>query len=384
VSDGVFTIEWRTVAAAPTILGQGLTGNNLANGVVVTNTVAPWLNNPMYADMTIGTTGSGGQARLTLCFGPEQAGKRAVVYVKFSNTITEFEVQVWGAGCWAMINPGSGPATPNALWIGTLVDIMDPLPPGETEQPSPPPTHDPFIPWLLVTIDQSSAECTLADIVTVKINAIPTVTITSAVVYKDGQPTGVTLPQLTAGVTFDEPGSYEVEIVFRYIGDSTNPVPSPVTETLRRSFTISEAPFPHMQRQSRVYSWVEPGEAMLFDDALVDDGTIEYNSLTGALTLRFCGDYFIKWFIVPEMGRTTDGAAFAVEVTGSGADLIGASHTKTSPCFGFTILKVNGPPPALQLVNISDGDIELSKMTQVTAGIVVFKIGNEVPASMVA
>ena len=262
MATGVFTIEWRTVAAAPAVLGQGLTGNYLANGVVITNTVAPYLNNPMYADMTIGTTGSGGQARLTLCFGPEQVGKRAVVYVKFSNTITEFEVQVWGAGCWPMSNPGSGPATPNALWIGTLVNITDPLPPGETEVPSPPPTHDPFIPWLLLTIDQSTNECTLADIITVKINPISTVTISSATVLKDGQPTGYNLAQLIAGVTFDQPGSYEVRIVYQYVGDPTNPNPNPVTETLMREFTISETPFPHTQRQSRVYSWVEPGEGM--------------------------------------------------------------------------------------------------------------------------
>ena len=380
MADSVFVINWRTVAAVPAGMGQGLTGNNLANGVVITNTVAPYLNNPMYADMTIGTTGSGGQARLTLCFGPAQVGKRAVVYVKFSNTITEFEVQVWGAGCWAMNNPGSGPATPNALWIGTLVDMPDPLPPDETEVPSPPPTHDPFIPWLLLTIDQSTAECTLADIITVKINVINTVTISSATVYKDGQPTGINLTQLIAGVTFDQPGDYEAVIVYQYVGDPTNPVPSPVTETLRRDFTISETPFPVMQRQSRIYSWVEPGEAMLFDDVLTDNGTIEYNSLSGTFTLRFCGDYFIKWFIVPEMGRTTDGAGFAVAYNG-GADLIGTSHAKISPNAGFTILKVNGPPPAIQLINVADGNIELSKMTQVTAGVVMFKIGDETPVS---
>ena len=376
MAEGVFTIEWRTVAAVPTILGTGLTGVNLANDVVLTNTVAPYLNNPMYADMTIGATGSGGQARLTLCFGPEQVGKRAVVYVKFSNTITEFEVQVWGTGCWPINNPGSGPSTPNALWVGTLVGITDPLPPDETEAPSPPPTHDPFIPWLLLTIDQSTADCTLADIITVKINPIDTVTISAASVYKDGISTGYNLAQLIAGVTFDQPGDYEVRITFQYVGDPTNPVPAPITETFTRDFTISETPFPVMQRQSRVYSWVEPGEAMRFDDVLADNGTVEYDALTGAFTLRFCGDYFIKWFIVPEAGVTTDGAGFAIAF-GGGADLIGTSHAKISPSVGFTILKVNGPPPTIQLINVADGNIELSKMTQVTAGIVMFKVGDE-------
>jgi len=378
LADGVFIIQWRTVAAVPPALSGALTGTNLADGTVVMNTIAPYLNNPVYAGITIGRSGGGGQARFTLCFGPEQVGKRVLAYVTFANTITEFEVQSWGTGCWAITNPGSGPATPNSITLGTPVDVTDPFLPGESEQPSPPPTYDPFIPWLLITIDQETAECTLADVVTVTINAINTVTISSATVYKDGQPTGLNLAQLIAGVKFDEPGGYEVVIVYQYVGDPTNPVQNPVTEILTRDFTISESPFPHMQRQSRVYSWVGPGEAMLFDDALADDGTIEYSSIDGAFTLRFCGDYFIKWFIVPEMGQTADGANFAVAVNGS-TDLIGSAHMKMSPTMGFSIVKVNGPPPTVQLVSVSGGVIELSKVTQVTAGIVIYKIGDETP-----
>jgi len=382
MAEGIFTINWRNVAAVPTILPGALSGTNLADGTVLTNTIAPYLNNLAYAGITIGTTGSGGQKRLTICFGPEQVGKRVLAYVTFAAIITEFEVQIWGAGCWAVNNPGSGPATPNSITLGTPVGMNEEFPPGETEQPSPPPTHDPFIPWLLINIDQSTAECTLADIITVTINPISTVTVSSATILENGQPTGINLAQLLAGVTFDVPGSYAVVIVYQYIGDPTNPNPSPVPETLTRDFTIAETPFPHTQRQSRVYSWIEPGEAMLFDDVLTDDGTIEYNSLNGEFTLRFCGDYFIKWFVVEEMGLTTDAGNYAIAVNGS-TDLIGSAHVKMSPTTGFSIVKVNGLPPALQLVNVSDGIIQLSKMTQVTAGIVMFKIGEETPISAI-
>jgi len=377
MADGIFTVVWQTVTAVP--IPGALTGQNLASGTVITNTIAPYLNNPLYAGITVATTGTGGQARLQLCFGPEQVGKRILAYVTFSSTITEFEVQIWGAGCWSINNPGNGPAQPNQITLGTPVGVTDPFPPGESDLPHPPPTHDPFIPWLLVNIDQGVTECALADVITVTINPISTVAIASATVYYNGSPTGVTLSQLLGGVTFDQPGGYEVRIVYQYLGDGTpqNP-PGPPGEILTRDFSISEAPFPHMQRQSRIYSWVEPGEAMLFDDALVDDGTVEYDSLTGAFTLRFCGDYFIKWFVVPEGGLTTDGANFAVAVNGS-TDLVGASHGKVSPTVGFSIVKVNGPPPTIQLVNVSDGNIELSKMTQVTAGIVIHKIGDEIP-----
>jgi len=378
MAEGVFTVVWSTVAAVP--IPGALTGQNLASGTVITNTIAPYQNNPLYAGITVASSGSGGQARMQLCFGPEQVGKRVLAYITFSSTITEFEVQVWGTGCWSINNPGNGPAQPNSITLGTPVGVGEPFPPGESELPHPPPPYNPFLPWLLVNIEAGTAACALVDVISVKINANPSVAIASAVVNKNGVSTGYNLAQLQSGVTFTDPGDYEVIITFQYLGDGTpqNP-PGPPGEVLTRDFTISEAPFPHMQRESLVYSYIEPGEAKLFDHAVVDDGTIEYDEMTGTFTLRFCGDYFVKWFVVPEMGMSTDGSSFAVAINGS-TDLIGSSHASISPTIGFSIVKVDGPPPALQLISVSDGAIELSKYTLVTAGIVIFKIGDETPS----
>ena len=378
MADGIFTVVWRTVTAVP--VPGALTGQNLANGTVITNTIAPYLNNPLYAGIAVATSGSGGNARLQLCFGPEQERKRVLAYVTFASTITEFEVQIWGPGCWTISNPGSGPSVPNSITLGTPVGVTEAFPPGESDLPHPPPTHDPFFPWLVVTIEQA-VTCALADVVKVLIISIPTVAVASAAVSKDGQPTGITLSQLQAGVTFTDPGVYEVRAVYQYLGDGTsqNP-PGPPGQVLTRDFTITATPFPHMQRQSRVYGYILPNEPMLFDDVLADDGTIEYNMLNGAFTLRFCGDYFIKWFIIPEMGMATNGSEFAIAVNGA-TDLTGSSHAMVSPTAGFTIVKVNGPPPTAQLVCVSDAVIELSKFTLVTAGIVIFKIGDETPVS---
>lgn len=381
MADGVFTILWRQITSSqiPFPSSDALTGTNLANGTVVDQTVGRYLNNPLFAGITIRTTGSGGNARMQICFGPEQVGKRVKLYITFSNTVYEFEVQVWGPDCWTIQNPGNGPSMPNSIYIGNPVNMFDDFEPGESDPAHPPPTYNPFIPDLLINIDSETSECTLVDIITVTINQIPTVAIASATVYQDGQPTGITLSELLAGVTFTDPGNYEVRIVYQYLGDGTeqNPI-GPPGQVLTRDFTISTIPFPHMQRESRVYGYVVPGDPMLFDDTLMDDGTIDYNVINGAFTLRFCGDYFIKWFIAPEMGLTTDGSDFAVAVNGI-TDLTGSSHTRISPTVGFTVVKVNGPPPTVQLVSVADGIIELSKVTQVKAGIVIFKIGDEIP-----
>ncbi|MCL1872848.1 MAG: hypothetical protein FWF85_01885 [Clostridiales bacterium] len=383
MADGVFTILWRQITSSqiPFPSSDALTGTNLASGTVINQTVGRYLNNPLFAGITISTTGSGGNARMQICFGPEQQGKKVKLYITFSNTVYEFEVQVWAPGCWTIQNPGSGPSTPNSIFFGNPVNIFDDFEPGESDPAHPPPTYNPFIPDLLITIESGTSECTLVDIIKVTINQIPTVAIAGATVYKDGQPTGITLADLLAGVTFADPGNYEISIIYQYLGDGTSQNPAgPPGQVLTQEFTISSIPFPHMQRQSRVYGYVVPGEAMLFDDTLIDDGTIEYNEIDGAFTLRFCGDYFIKWFIASEMGFTTDGSDFAIAINGT-TDLIGSSHTKISPTVGFSIVKVTGLPPTVQLVSVADGIIELSKVTQVKAGIVIFKIGDETSAS---
>jgi len=381
MAQGIFTILWRQITAGqiPFPSTDALTGTNLASGTVVNQTVGRYLNNPEFAGITILSTGTGGNARLQICFGEEQAGKKIKAYITFANIVFEFEIQIWAAGCWTIQNPGSGPATPNSIIFGNPVPIYEDFGPGESDPAHPPPTHNPFIPWLLINIEQETDACTLVDIIKVAINPISTVAIASATVLKDGQPTGITLAQLQVGVLFTDPGNYEVVIVYQFLGDGTsqNP-PGPPGQTLVRGFSISTAPFPHMQRQSRVYGYVVPGEAMLFDDAVEDDGTIEYNAVTGAFTLRFCGDYFIKWFVILEGGTTTDGANFAIAINGA-TDLIGSCHAKVSPTVGFSIVKVDGPPTTVQLISVSDDILQLSQVTQVTAGIVIFKIGDELP-----
>jgi len=385
MATGVFIVYWRSITStqipfpsSETLTGTQISPPNAATPIYLTNTAGRYLNNPAFAGITIWTNGlSGGNARTSICFSDEMVGRKIKVYFGFASLYYEYEVQVWGPGCWVMVNPGSGPATPNSITFGNPVDIFEDFDPNERDPAHPPPTYNPFIPWLVITIEQSVTACALSDVITVTLHPIPTVSIVRAAVYKDGVDTGATLAQLVAGVTYAEPGEYEVVVVYRYLGDGINP-PSTVDETLARTFTISTAPFPLMQRASRVHGYVVPGDPLLFDTGVVDNGTIEYNTLNGEFTLRFCGDYFIKWFVVPQMDLAKDGVNFAIAVNGS-TGLIGSSHAAISPAVGFTIVAVDGAPPKIQLVSVSDGTIFLSEVTQVTAGILIFKIGEEMP-----
>ena len=115
----------------------------------------------------------------------------------------------------------------------------------------------------------------------------------------------------------------------------------------------------------------------MFFHTLADDGSISYEMLTGEFKLNFCGTYFIKWFVVPQTGLVEDGSSFAVSVDNN-ASLASSSRVQLSPTVGSSIVEVKGIPPIIKLVNVSDNCIKLSNTAQVTAGIVIFRIGDEI------
>ena len=380
MASGIFAISLNpTLSPNPfppsdTLSGTYVNPGSVTTPTILTATVGRYLNNPEFTGISIVTNGlNGGSRRSSICFGSDVVGKKVKIYFTFGNTPFTYELQIWGEGCFILNNPGgSGPSTPNDVTFGNLVPIFGQF--SEPDLPTPPPDHNPFSPWLKVEIKQDITECVKSDVIQVNIIVTPTVNLISATVLKDSVNTGVTLTQLLLGVTFTDHGEYEVDIVYRYLGDSINP-PSTQDETLIRYFSISKAPFPHMQRESRVYGYFVPGDPMLFDNVLVDNSTIDYNMLNGKFTLRFCGYYFIKWFIVTRSSYAIDGIDFAIAINGS-TNIIGSNHVDVASTAGFSIVKVDGVPPIIQLVNTSNGIVFLSEAAQVVSGIVIFKIGD--------
>ena len=384
MAEGVFAIQWRQIPQAQipfSTTSDSLTGNNLANGVILNNVQIPRYRQLEFADISF-LTGSGGNARLQICFGAAQVGRKVKLYFSFGSTWYEYEVQVWGAGCWTIRNlGGGGGSSPNALIFGNPVDIFSDFNLEEANPGFPPPTYNPFIPRLIISLEQDFGLCMASEKIKIIINEIPTVELVSANVYKDGGPTPIAdITQLIAGVLFTDPGDYQIRISYIYKGggDDNPPVANPPIEQFTRDFHIFKLPFPHIQKQSRTYGFLIPGENVRFNEALEDDGTVEYDIQSSEFTLSFCGVYFIKWFIAPQSGYTIDGANLAIAVGGA-PGFVGSSHTKVSAVTGFSIVKVNGPPLTVSLVNVSDNIIIFSQGAQVKAGIVIFRIDEGTP-----
>ena len=378
--EGVFAIRWRTIdiSRIPFPASETLTFGALTNGETLHQTGILRYMGSEFADIWF--LKSGGNTPLQICFGPAQVGQKVKLYINFGSLYYEYEVQVWAAGCWTVRNPGSGSATPGAITFGNPVDIFSDFNPGEADPGFPPPTYNPFFPRLVISLDQDLGVCMESEKYKVTINRIESVNVLSATASKDGVTMpGIGLTQLEAGVLFVDPGDYQISIYYQYKGDPTYQIPNPPTEQMTREFHISKIPFPHTQRQSLTYGFLIPGEKVRFNqDILADDNTVEYNITTGEFTLRFCGFYFIKWFIAPKTGFTVDGANLAVAVNGV-KDVIGSGHTKAPAVTGFSIVKVDGPPAAVSLVNVSGDIIVFSQAAQVKAGIVIFRIDDGKP-----
>ncbi|MCL1872847.1 MAG: hypothetical protein FWF85_01880 [Clostridiales bacterium] len=117
---------------------------------------------------------------------------------------------------------------------------------------------------------------------------------------------------------------------------------------------------------------------LVFDTIIADEGTmISYNINTGTITFNEAGFYYIDWFVAPVYGLTSDGSNWAVRTGQSQLTLIGSSHAKVSVTTGFAIIEAEAGETA-QLINVSDGAINLSQAVKSKAGLVVYNVATQV------
>jgi len=355
-----------TSSELPFPTSRALTSLPAGNGALINSGNAAYTD-PSFAGIYVRSNGlSGGNARWIIECTAEMTGKKFKAYVNFGNNWYVFEIQVWGPGSWTIENPGTGPAVPNQIIFGEVVPVFEDFPPNERDPNHPPPTFNPFEP--IVTIEpQGTGSCNLMDRILVQLSEPVGVTITQVLVSRDGIPFSVSLADLLAGFVFTQAGRYEMLISFDYLG---NP-----TQTLTAYFAVLGEPYPHLQLERTFGGTIFPQTPVVFDNVLLSNGSIENNTVNGQIEIYFCGIFLIKWFVVPQLGLTTDGLNFAIAVNGAHGPQ-GSGHSKVSSAVGFTVITVDSTPYTLRLINISDGDIALSDITQVTAGLIIAKIGD--------
>jgi len=378
VAVGVFVTLLQTVATRPGDPNREITSGDIVNGGILTNITTGagiYLNNPQFAGITFTRTGQGNNARVGICFGQEQVGKKLKIYVNFGNTYYIYEIQVWEPGCWTIINTGSGPSTPNSIGFSNPVPIYTDWPPEEFGPGAPVPEYNPFQPWVVVALHRHDY-CATDEIIDVQIKSNPLVAISSAIVYKDGQPTPVTLQQLQTGYSFHEIGDYQIVITYQFLGQGQQNPAGPPGQLYTSDFSIGSLPFPHIQMERHINGFLLPGEAVLFDTQVAGNGSIEYDEGTRTFTLAFCGDYLCKWFVATQstLAEGDDGVDFAL-VVDVDMHMIASSHSEIGQVSGMAVFKEDSIPLRVSIVNLASGVTQMSSFTKVTASILIVKIG---------
>lgn len=97
---------------------------------------------------------------------------------------------------------------------------------------------------------------------------------------------------------------------------------------------------------------VETGDNVVFDTTLFATDDISYDSTTGVITLSEAGRYAFDWWVATQSSASTNGAVFAVSVSGGGV-ILGCSPLKTGQVGGFAVIDVSAPPVSVSLTNQS-------------------------------
>jgi len=97
---------------------------------------------------------------------------------------------------------------------------------------------------------------------------------------------------------------------------------------------------------------VGAGDHVIFDTTLFSTSGISYNHTTGVVTLNEAGQYAFDWWVATQSSASTNGAAFAVSVSGGGK-VLGCSPIQTGQVGGFAVIKASAPPVLVSLTNES-------------------------------
>lgn len=114
---------------------------------------------------------------------------------------------------------------------------------------------------------------------------------------------------------------------------------------------------------------------MIFNNVVLNDGTMTYNAATGVITLSQAGNYHISWWVASQCVSAGLEVAFSL-VSSGGANIIGNSPLKTNSFSGMGVVQVSSPT-TLQLVNSSAGVAYLSSNVTVKAMLMISMVGED-------
>ncbi|NCB48056.1 MAG: hypothetical protein EOM55_00270 [Clostridia bacterium] len=131
--------------------------------------------------------------------------------------------------------------------------------------------------------------------------------------------------------------------------------------------------------QKTLMGQVLTNENIIFDNVVLNEGSMSYNTSSGIITLSEAGNYHISWWVANQSVSAGLDVSFSL-ISGSGANIISNSPSKTSSFSGIGIVQVTSPT-TLRLVNSSAGTAYLCSNTSVKATLMISMVKEDAPTS---
>lgn len=123
--------------------------------------------------------------------------------------------------------------------------------------------------------------------------------------------------------------------------------------------------------RSAAGSIASTNDAVVFDTIVYTTENIEYDFLTGTITINHPGRYIINWWVATQLSPSNS-IAFALSPS-QGNPIEGNSPLKTGQVNGFGIFNVTSVPFTVNLNNTSTGSVLYSSIVPVKASLVIFE-----------
>jgi len=143
---------------------------------------------------------------------------------------------------------------------------------------------------------------------------------------------------------------------------------------------LQQTAYLHVQRRQNAS--IAPGEAVVFEDVLANEGSIGYDNQTGILTLSEAGTYLVGWS-VNTLSTFDEHSNFALS-TSEGNYIRGTSPLLTGQVNGSAIVTTTEPDVTMTLVSDSLSDftfppITLSPNSKIMANLIIHGLPSEGP-----
>jgi len=188
------------------------------------------------------------------------------------------------------------------------------------------------------------------DLSVLTIDEEPVLLDTTYWLIEENQATGYYMNGIPKRVNFLNPNRHSSEIEFLYNESMAAPILSLISHSKR----------------------VESKEVVLFDEIVDANGKIIYDFSTGIIHLNCDGLYYVTWNVAPQTTLATDKLNFSIFADDK--PIIGSANFITDHVRGFALIEAKVPGVEIELINVSDSAISLSRKTFVTSSLTIMKI----------